>query len=194
MNFLAHIYLSGDNDLVKIGNFAADGIHGKKYLAYPPDMQKGILLHRSIDSFTDMHPIFRQSTKRLHTNYSHYSGVIVDMFYDHFLAKYWKNYSEIPLKTYIADFYKLLQDHYDILPPRTQKMLPFMIRHNWLLSYASIDGLAVILGQMNQRTKNKSNMHLAVAELEEYYEEFKNEFTSFFKEIIIHSQEKLKSL
>lgn len=194
MNFLAHIYLSGDNDLVKIGNFAADGIHGKKHLTYPPDMQKGILLHRSIDYFTDMHPIFRQSTKRLHANYGHYSGVIVDMFYDHFLAKYWKNYAEIPLNTYIADFYKLLQEHYDILPLRIQRLMPAMIRHNWLLSYATIDGLAVILSQMNQRTQNKSNMNRAVVELEEYYEEFKAEFTAFFKEVIIHSQEKLKSL
>ncbi|HSN48975.1 MAG TPA: hypothetical protein VLR29_09455, partial [Flavobacterium sp.] len=73
MNFLAHIYLSGDNDLIKIGNFMADGIHGKHFDAFPPEIQKGIILHRSIDTFTDAHPIFRQSTRRLHANYHHYS-------------------------------------------------------------------------------------------------------------------------
>ena len=65
MNFLAHIYLSGEDQGITIGNFIADGIKGKKYLSYSEDMQKGILLHRSIDSFTDQHPVVRQSTKRL---------------------------------------------------------------------------------------------------------------------------------
>ena len=89
MNFLAHIYLSGDNDLIKIGNFMADGIRGKHYEYLPAEVQKGIVLHRAIDTYTDSHPIFRQSTKRLHHRYHHYAGVIVDVFYDHFLAKNW---------------------------------------------------------------------------------------------------------
>ena len=84
MNFLAHIYLSGDNDLIKIGNFMADGIRGRQYEKYPLEIQKGIILHRAIDTFTDAHPIFRQSTKRLHQNYHHYAGVIVDVFYELF--------------------------------------------------------------------------------------------------------------
>ena len=94
MNFLAHIYLSGNNDLVTIGNFIADGIRGKKYLEFPIDIQTGILLHRQIDTFTDAHKTVRESTKRLHKNYSHYSGVIVDILYDHFLAKNWASYSD----------------------------------------------------------------------------------------------------
>lgn len=87
MNFLAHIYLSGDNEMVTIGNFIADGVRGKQYKKFPKDIQIGILLHRQIDTFTDAHPIVRQSTKRLHKNYSHYSGVIVDILYDHFWLK-----------------------------------------------------------------------------------------------------------
>ena len=85
MNFLAHIYLSGENDLLKIGNFMADGIHGKAPESLPADVQKGIVLHRHIDTYTDAHPIFRQSTKRLHPVYHHYAGVIIDIYYDHFL-------------------------------------------------------------------------------------------------------------
>ena len=94
MNFLAHIYLSGEDEGITIGNFIADGIKGKKYLSYPASIQKGILLHRGIDSFTDSHPTVRQSTARLHENYGHYSGVIVDILYDHFLAKNWEEYHE----------------------------------------------------------------------------------------------------
>ncbi|WP_340198524.1 ACP phosphodiesterase [Ascidiimonas sp. W6] len=194
MNFLAHIYLSGDQDLVKIGNFAADSVRGKKYMNYPPEMQKGILLHRHIDTFTDAHPTVRKSTKKLHANYSHYSGVIVDIFYDHFLAHNWKNYSPVPLDIYVSNFYLLLQKHFDILPQRIQKMIPFMIKDNWLLSYATIEGISRILYQMNNRTKNISRMNFAVIELEKYYQEFESEFTSFFEELIEYSQDKLKSL
>ena len=93
MNFLAHIYLSGNNDLLKIGNFMADSIRGNSYENYPEEIKKGILLHRSIDSFTDMHPVYRKSKHRLHEKYGHYSGVIMDIFYDHFLAKNWANCS-----------------------------------------------------------------------------------------------------
>jgi len=108
MNFLAHIYLSGNNKNVTLGNFIADSIKGKKYQNFPKDIQTGILLHRAIDSYTDAHPVFKQSTKRLHKKYSHFSGVIVDIFYDHFLAKNWNDYSEIPLDTYTYNFYENL--------------------------------------------------------------------------------------
>jgi acyl carrier protein phosphodiesterase len=122
MNFLAHIYLSGDNDLLKIGNFMADSVHGKRYLDYAEDLQKGILLHRFIDTFTDAHPIYRQSRRRLYEKYGHYAGVIMDIVYDHFLAKNWNTYSEVNLEDYAAQFYQLLQDNFDLLIPKTQNL------------------------------------------------------------------------
>ena len=194
MNFLAHIYLSGNNDLVTIGNFIADGIRGKKYTVFPKDIQTGILLHRQIDTFTDAHKTVRESTKRLHENYGHYSGVIVDILYDHFLAKNWNNYSDIPLEDYVEDFYDSLQDHFEILPPRIQKMMPYMIADNWLLSYASIEGITKVLEGMNRRTKNRSKMNLAVNELQAFYNEFEDEFTRFFDELITFSNQKLIEL
>src|SRR5690606_6470869 len=112
MNFLAHIYLSGDDPNVVIGNFIADGIKGKDYQKFPTEIQHGILLHREIDTFTDAHPIVRQSTKRLHKNFGHYSGVLVDVFYDHFLAKNWKHYHEQPLAKFVENFYQLLETNY----------------------------------------------------------------------------------
>lgn len=194
MNYLAHIYLSGDNDLVTIGNFMADGIKGKAYKTYPREIQIGILLHREIDTFTDAHQTVRKSTKRLHSKYSHYSGVIVDILYDHFLAKNWKNYSDIPLETYCELFYDTLEENYEILPSRIQHMMPYMIADNWLLSYASIEGIQKVLEGMNRRTKNRSKMNLAINELEDFYNEFESEFTSFFDELIHFSKDKLKIL
>lgn len=167
-----------------MGNFMADGIRGNKYKAYPKDVQIGILLHREIDTFTDAHPIVRQSTKRLHKNYSHYSGVIVDILYDHFLAKNWSNYSEIPLDIYVQNFYEITTKHFEILPERTQHMMPYMISGNWLLNYASIEGIQSVLEGMNRRTKFISGMNKATVELKQYYKEFEEEFKLFFEELI----------
>jgi len=194
MNFLAHIYLSGDDDGITIGNFIADGIKGKRYRKYPQQIQKGILLHRAIDSYTDSHPIVKRSTKRLHENYGHYSGVIVDILYDHFLAKNWKNYHDIPLNEYVDEFYEMLRNNYEVLPTRIQRMMPYMINDNWLLNYATIPGISRILNQMNVRTKGISKMNFAVLELEEFYVEFEEEFTSFFAELIDYSKNKLAQL
>lgn len=190
MNFLAHIYLSGDNEFVTIGNFIADGIRGKSYKKFPIDVQIGILLHREIDTYTDAHPIVRQSTKRLHKNYSHYSGVIVDILYDHFLAKNWKDYSNVPLEVYVEQFYDSLEANFEMLPNRTQRMLPHMIADNWLLSYAKIEGIQRVLDGMNRRTKNVSGMNTATNELKQYYAEFENEFTSFFEELRAFTKQK----
>jgi acyl carrier protein phosphodiesterase len=192
MNYLAHIYLSGDNDLVTIGNFIADGIKGKSYKEYPKDIQIGILLHRNIDTFTDAHEVVRQSTKRLHEKYGHYSGIIVDILYDHFLAKNWSNYSDVPLNSYVEHFYELLEAHYELLPLRIQKMMPYMMTDNWLVNYASIDGISKALEGMDRRTKNRSGMKDAVTELELFYSDFETEFSTFFEELIRFSKIKLE--
>jgi acyl carrier protein phosphodiesterase len=194
MNYLAHIYLSGENEQIAIGNFIADGIRGKQYRTYDPQIQIGILLHRAIDSFTDAHPVVRQSTKRLHKNYSHYSGVIVDILYDHFLAKNWNHYSSIPLDIYVENFYDNLEQHFIILPNRIQRLLPHMISENWLLSYAKIEGIQKVLDGMNRRTKFKSEMNKATFELVTFYEAFENEFTEFFKELMNFTNKKLEEL
>tara|TARA_B110001450_G_scaffold245966_1_gene259575 strand:+ start:576 stop:1172 length:597 start_codon:yes stop_codon:yes gene_type:complete len=191
MNFLAHIYLSGDDDYLKIGNFIADSIRGNKYLNYPKEIQKGIILHRHIDTYTDSHKTVKLSKKRLYKKYGHYASVIVDILYDHFLAKNWLTYSDIPLEEYVQSFYTLLGDNFDVLPIPVQKMYPYMIKDNWLLSYASIDGITKVLEGMNRRTKNKSKMNLAVQELQEFYVDFEEDFTSFFKELILFTDEEI---
>ncbi|UGU16253.1 acyl carrier protein phosphodiesterase [Sinomicrobium kalidii] len=192
MNFLAHIYLSGEDEFIQIGNFIADGIKGKKYLAFPQKIQEGILLHREIDSFTDHHPVVRQSTKRLHPNYSHYSGVVVDMFYDHFLAKNWKRYSDIPLEVFAENFYRMLQKHHAVLPERTRNMIPHMIRDNWLVNYASLAGIDRAMTQLNRRTDYQAHMNEAINDLREHYPLFEKEFTGFFEELIIFTKAKLR--
>jgi acyl carrier protein phosphodiesterase len=194
MNFLAHIYLSGDHDEIRLGNFMADAIKGKKYTEYQPFIQVGILLHREIDTFTDSHPVFRKSTKRLHKQYSHFSGVIIDIFYDHFLAKNWLNYSSVPLDIYADNFYKLLLNKKSILPERTLKLMPFLIEYNWLLSYATINGINSVLAGMNRRTHNRGKIDKAGFELKQFYSDFESEFSIFFDDAILFSEEKRNQL
>ena len=194
MNFLAHIYLSGNSDLVKIGNFMADGIRGKDYLNFTEEVKNGILLHRQIDTFTDAHPTYRKSKHRLHDKYGHYSGVIMDILYDHFLAKNWSAYSEQKLEDYVSDFYKSLEENYDMLSERTKKMMPTMLNQNWLVSYATISGIEHILLNMDYRTKHRVNMQEAIVELKAFNTEFETEFTSFFQELRIFSASVLKNL
>lgn len=194
MNYLAHIYLSGNNELITLGNFMADSIRGKQYKTFPNEIQIGILLHRHIDTFTDAHPIVRLSTRRLHENYSHYSGVIVDILYDHFLAKNWLRYSDVPLNMFVDRFYDSLRLHFEILPTRVQKMMPYMIADNWLLNYANIDGIQRVLNGMNRRTNNISQMNNATIELKLYYADFEHEFTTFFEELRSFSELKRMEL
>ncbi len=194
MNFLAHIYLSFGDDQITLGNFIADSIRGNKFNHFPERIQKGILLHREIDTYTDSHLIPKKSSKRLHENYSHYSRVIVDIFYDHFLAKNWKRYSDIPLEIFVDNFYDLLEDNYDLLPDGVKRMMPYMITDNWIYNYSKMEGIERVLNGMNRRTQNKSRMNFAILDLEEHYEAFENEFTSFFEELIGFSRQKFISL
>lgn len=194
MNYLAHIYLSGDDDFVKIGNFIADGIKGKKYELFPKEIQKGILLHRQIDWFTDNNDIVKKSKRRLDSQYGHYKGVIIDIFYDHFLAKNWNNYSETQLQSYVHTFYSILHDHYKILPERIKYMMPFMIQNDWLTNYAKLEGIEKVLIGMNKRTKERSKMHLAIDDLKEHYKEFDQDFTLFFEKLCNFSALKLEEI
>lgn len=172
----------------------ADSIKGRLFENYPSDIQKGIVLHRFIDSYTDSHPVFRKSTKRLHEKYHHYAGVIIDVFYDHFLAKNWRNYSDETLVDFTNRFYQSLKDNYEFLSERTKGMMPYMIDHNWLVSYQTVEGINRILTQMDGRTKNVSKMRYASNELLEYYDNFESEFNLFFEDLRSESHKKLISL
>ena len=113
------------------GSYITD-VNGKQYLDFPAEIQKGIVLQRAIDTFTDTHPIVSKSVERLFDRYGHYSRVIVDILYDHFLAANWKEYCEIPLKEYTEDFYKLLKDNYEVLPKTVQNFLLLLLGHSFI--------------------------------------------------------------
>lgn len=194
MNFLAHLYLSNNNKNIMIGNFIADHIRGNNYEGFSKEIQQGIFLHREIDTFTDAHPIVRKSKRRLHERYRHYDGVIVDIFYDYFLAKNWANYSEIPLKIYTQSVYDLFDKIKKDLPIKSQQFIKYMIEYDILYNYKFEEGIAKVLNGMNNRTKGKSQMNLAIEDLKELRHELEADFTTFFKDLVEFTHQKIKEL
>ncbi|SDG57117.1 acyl carrier protein phosphodiesterase [Psychroflexus sediminis] len=194
MNYLAHIFLSGDDEFLKLGNFMADEIKGSSYRTYPPEIQKGILLHRAIDDFTDHHPLVSQGAHRFFDELGHYNSVVIDMIYDHILAKRWKEYSDIELPVFAEDFYLLLESNQHLLPKKIGKVVPYMIEHNWLLSYSKLDDLRLILRQMNHKTKHDTQLHKGADIYLAFQSEFDSEFTSFFEDIRKFCNLKIKAL
>ncbi len=187
MNFLAHIYLSGDFDELMVGNFMGDFVKGKNFTAFSSKIVYGIKLHREIDWYTDNHDIVDKSKERLWDNYRHYSSVIIDMFYDHFLAKNWSKYSDESLEDFTKNAFDVLKNNFEILPEKAQHMLPFMVKHNWLLAYRKVEGLKRALYGISKRTKFASNLEDSIHELELHYDEFDEEFQLFFPQIIAHA-------
>lgn len=195
MNFLAHAFLSGSNDRLLIGNFIADAVKGNHIDQYSEDIRKGITLHRSIDSYTDHHPMFIQSKNRIRSEYGKFSAVIIDIYYDHFLALNWSDYSEEDLSEYVLHVYELMLRNYEILPPRSKRVLPYMIIHNWLLGYSRFNDLQWVFNGMSRRSKKyKSGMENAVHSLKKHYDPLKEDFKQFFPDLINHVDSIRKTL
>ena len=184
MNFLAHLFLSGNDHDVMVGNFIGDFVRGRDLREkLGPGIARGVELHRAIDEFTDRHLIVKQSKIRLWSKYRHYSSVIVDIYYDHFLAAQWKSYSPEPLEEFATRTYQLLVDRDTVLPDRVKQMLPYMMHGNWLLNYANVEGIHQALSGMSRRATYESKMEEAVEDLKEYYANFESEFKVFFPEL-----------
>ena len=184
MNFLAHYFLSPEDDQIALGNFIADAVKGKKFEKYNDKIKNGILLHREIDNYTDKHPVFRRSAQILNSKYKKYSGVIIDIYYDHFLAKNWKDYSKTDLVDFVSQAYKILIKNYFILPKKIKRILPFMIAQNWLVGYANLNDLQRVFNGMARRTTFDSGMENAIFDLKNNYTTFENDFREFFPDLI----------
>lgn len=183
MNYLAHLFLAGNEPEIILGNFIADHVKGSDVLKYSEKVQSGIMMHRAIDTYTDQHDIVRQSIARLRTDFRKYAGVVVDMYYDHFLSLHWPEYSATDIHTFTATRYEILNGFSEILPARSSRLLFFMEKQNWLLSYASFDGMQQAFNGMSRRTTFVSNMEQAVENLKADYDAFESEFRQFFPEL-----------
>jgi acyl carrier protein phosphodiesterase len=183
VNYLAHFYLSGDDTGLLLGNFVADSVKGKKYLEYAPEVQKGILMHRFIDHFTDTHPVTERTKQRLRPRFHHYAPVVVDVFFDHFLARNWNRFSSLPLDQYAEQVYEKLQMESVIFPDKSRHFLKYMRMYNWLCAYATVEGIGEVMQGMARRTPYKSGMENGAEALREHYEDYARDFDEFFPEL-----------
>lgn len=192
MNFLAHTYLSGCNEEIIVGNFMGDYVKGKNYNRFPELVRKGILIHRDIDTYTDMHPITRRSKLRISPRYHKYAGIIIDIFYDHFLASLWNDFSSLPLQDFVSRTYDLLKRNYKVLPEAVKRWFPTFLENNWMMAYQTVEGIELVLERMAANTSLPNHAGYAVEVLSERYDSFKNDFLEFFPSIIEFLEEKYK--
>lgn len=190
MNYLAHLYLSGNSDEIRIGNFIGDYVKGNKYLKFPELISKGILMHRSIDYFTDNHPIIREIALLVKPGFGRHSGIIVDIYFDHFLAVNWVEYSYYSLKQFADLCHSAFISNFLVLPNRVKQFVPFIILHKRFESYSETKNLVEVFDIMSKRTSLPANSVWAVNLLEKEYENFDNLFRIFFEDLIDHVETK----
>ena len=184
MNYLAHLYLSGDSDEIKLGNFIGDYVKGNKYLNYPEKVAYGIRMHRSIDSFTDRHADVRECNKLLKPGFGRHAGIVSDIFFDHFLASRFHEYSSYTLRQFSKQAHSVFISNFGLLPLRVKQFLPFLIQHKRLESYAMRETMFHVLEIMSRRTSLPSNSQWAFEILNQEYDQFETLFRSFFNEMI----------
>lgn len=179
MNFLAHAYLSGDSPADRLGGLIGDFVKGPLPAGLPPDVAAGVRLHRQIDVFADAQPAFIRSRSRVSPGRRRVGGVIVDMFYDHFLARHWDEFHDIPLEDFAAQMYRLMDEHAALLPPRLLDILPCMREADWLTSYRSAPATAQALDRIALRLRRANTLAGSGAELQSDYAGFEADFFEF---------------
>ena len=184
MNFLAHTFLSGNNEEIIVGNFMGDYVKGRNFRHLPDLVRKGIQIHRDIDTFTDSHEITRRSRLRLVEKYRKYAGVIVDIFYDHFLAVTWHDYCAKPLKEFVDHTYDVLKRNYKTLPQGIKVWFPTFLENNWMLAYQRVEGIELVLDRMSANTSLPDHTGFAIETLRKDYAKFQQDFDEFFPRII----------
>lgn len=184
MNYLAHIYLSGESEQTILGNFIGDFVKGNRHQQYPEKVAFGIILHRHIDSYTDQHEAVRDCIQLLRPGYGKFAGIVADIFFDHFLAHNWKDYSPYTLRHFAKNAHAIFLSNFGLLPMRVKQFLPFLIHHKRLESYAVRENLHEVLEIMSKRTSLPPNTEWAMKMLNEEYSQFEGHFRSFFPEMI----------
>ena len=186
MNYLAHLFLSESSDEALLGSLLGDFVKGDDYKIYSTGIQKAIHIHRRIDAYSNMHPIYRRSKRRISSSYRHTRAILVDVFYDHFLANDWGDYTEESLEDFACRCYSILKIYQDRLPTRLRTVLPRMIANDWLRSYLDEARIGLVLRGLSHRLSRENRLHRGLEELHGNYEGLQEDFRAFFPELVNH--------
>lgn len=182
MNFLAHFYLSSESEDDLIGSFLGD-FHKGSVQSLPERFRPGVVRHRRIDAMTDVHPATRRSRGRLRPWCGHYSGLIVDVFYDHFLAADWDDYSGTSLSTFVQQTYDALLRYESVLPRTGRWVARRMREDDWLTSYRQISGIRTALERMSGRLKRPFPLESTLPLLQNDYDYFRSDFRELMRDL-----------
>jgi len=194
MNYLAHAYLSFNNPDILVGNMISDFVKGRKQFDYPLPVQKGIQLHRAIDTFTDQHPATKEAKQFFKPAVGLYAGAFVDVVYDHFLALDAGEFAEHEWKYFSAGVYPQLTLQEHLLPEKFAKMLPYMATQDWLYNYRFIWGIENSFGGLVRRAKYLTDASEAFALFTEHYAALKQQYDAFFPEVKKFASSQLEAL
>lgn len=183
MNYLAHAYLSFGDPQIMVGNMISDFVKGSARLGYTASVQKGIMLHRMIDNYTDVHVATKRAKEIFRPDYRLYSGAIVDVLYDHFLANDPTIFNAGALQEFSAQVYQVLEEHADQLPARFSLMLPYMKQENWLLNYKEKWGIERSLRGLVRRAAYLSSHEAAYRLFDEEYVFLQSCYRDFFADV-----------
>jgi acyl carrier protein phosphodiesterase len=188
MNYLAHLYLSFPDPERMTGNFIADSVKGDHFNNYPDGIRAGILMHRAIDDFTDHHPVVLESKKVFTSQFDKYSGVLIDVWFDHLLALHFDKYSSVPLSHFATDTYEILRPYSHLFPEHASRFFYYMTQENVLLRYADLAGIEQVLKGITYRIKNRmilnESIPLFVANEELLYRNFVVFFDDLRKRVL----------
>ena len=184
MNWLAHLRLSPADSLVRIGNLAGDFVRGFDIGQLHPDMQRGIEQHRAVDRFVDAHPVFRRSRERLRPDFRRFAGVVLDVFYDHYLARDWHLHGDGgALRDFVDQVHDELHQHRDLLPPQLAAIAPRLTQQRWLGHYDTVDGVDQVLRAMAHRARRATPLATSAWELVRCYDDLGEDFVALWSEL-----------
>lgn len=189
MNYLAHIYLSGDHPEVMIGGLLGDFVKGPLRGQLPRAIEEGIALHRKIDVFTDSLPEVKQAVVRIEPPYRRFGGILIDICYDHFLAANWSEFHPQPLGNYCQYFYQMLSEYEHHLPPAAKQFSAIAPKVRWLESYAQMENIEYILERVGQRFRTTVPLNEAFPQLVRDYPLLSQEFSQVFPKIIAFAED-----
>jgi acyl carrier protein phosphodiesterase len=194
MNYLAHAYLSFQQPGILVGNMISDFVKGRKQFDYPEDIQKGIRLHRLIDSFTDQHPATKQAKVFLVPAVGAYAGAFMDVVYDHFLALDGHEFTEVGWKNFAADVYRELQGYESLLPEKFARMLPYMSSQDWLYNYRYPKGIENSFAGVARRAKYLTGSEQVFTLFLDNYSELRLYYQAFFPDVKKFARSELDTL
>ncbi len=192
MNFLAHLYLSGKDPAILSGNFMGDFVKGVIGDEFPPKLKSGMLLHRRIDSFVHGHALSRRSRLRLDPRYGLYRGVMLDLFYDHFLVVDWAIFSDDDLTSFLSRSRKLVEEFRPWMPRRLVDLIP-VVYEQLFPSYATVEGVGDALRRMSGRIRRDNPLKGSERELILHYEDLRRDFREFLPILKVYADQEISA-